>query len=94
MKVVEEVIDFENAPQVKDALLKAVAAGDLTVDLSEVKRADSAALSALLSAARRAESSGKRLVIERVPADLETLARLYGVEALLGLSLEKKAGVR
>lgn len=91
MKVVEEVIDFENAPEVKDALLKAVAAGDLTVDLSEVKRADSAALSALLSAARRAESSGKRLVIERVPADLETLARLYGVEALLGLSPQKEA---
>ena len=47
MRVAEEVIDFENAPAVKKELLAAQASGDFTVDLSNVKRADSAALSAL-----------------------------------------------
>ncbi len=89
MRVAEEVIDFENAPAVKKELLAAQASGDFTVDLSNVKRADSAALSALLSACRKAEASGRSLVIESVPADLKTLARLYGVEALLGLPKEK-----
>ena len=89
MRVAEEVIDFENAPAVKKELLAAQASGDFTVDLSNVKRADSVALSALLSACRKAEASGRSLVIESVPADLKTLARLYGVEALLGLPKEK-----
>ncbi len=89
MRVAEEVLDFENAPAVKKELLAAQASGDFTVDLSNVKRADSAALSALLSARRKADASGKDLAIEGVPADLKTLARLYGVEALLGLRKEK-----
>lgn len=89
MRVAEEVIDFENAPAVKKELLAAQASGDFTVDLSNVKRADSAALSALLSARRKVDASWKDLAIEGVPADLKTLARLYGVEALIGLPKEK-----
>ena len=86
MRVAEEVIDFENAPAVKRELLRAQASGDFTVDLSDVKRADSAALSVLLSARRKAEAL---LAIEGLPADLKTLARLYGVEEILGLPVEK-----
>lgn len=96
MRVAEEVIDFENAPAVKRELLRAQASGDFTVDLSDVKRADSAALSVLLSARRKAEACSKksrsargRLAIEGLPADLKTLARLYGVEEILGLPVEK-----
>lgn len=89
MRVAEEVIDFENAPAVKRELLRAQASGDFTVDLSDVKRADSAALSELLSARRKAEALGGRLAIEGLPADLKTLARLYGVEEILGLPVEK-----
>lgn len=89
MRVAEEVIDFENAPAVKRELLRAQASGDFTVDLSDVKRADSAALSVLLSARRKAEALRGRLAIEGLPADLKTLARLYGVEEILGLPVEK-----
>ena len=89
MRVAEEVIDFENAPAVKRELLRALASGDFTVDLSDLKRADSAALSVLLSARRTAEALGGRLAIEGLPADLKTLARLYGVEEILGLPVEK-----
>ncbi|KAB7650589.1 STAS domain-containing protein [Sutterella seckii] len=89
MRVAEEVIDFENAPAVKRELLRAQASGDFTVDLSDVKRADSAALSVQLSARRKAEALGGRLAIEGLPADLKTLARLYGVEEILGLPVEK-----
>ena len=80
MRVAEEVIDFENAPAVKRELLRALASGDFTVDLSDVKRADSAALSVLLSARRKAEALGGRLAIEGPPADPKTLARLHGVQ--------------
>ena len=89
MRVAEEVIDFENAPAVKRELLRAQASGDFTVDLSDVKRGDCAALSVLLSARRKAEALGGRLAIEGLPADLKTLARLYGVEEILGLPVEK-----
>lgn len=85
MKTAEERIDFENARRVKTALLAAIDAGDGVVDLSSVRRADSAALSVLLAARRRALAKGVECRIVGLPEDLRTLARLYGVEPLLGL---------
>ncbi|MDO5531280.1 lipid asymmetry maintenance protein MlaB [Sutterella sp.] len=86
MKVTEEVLNFENAVAFKASLLKAIDAGDLSCDLSNVKRADSAALSALLSARRRAKALGRDYEIRGLPSDLVTLARLYGVTEILAAS--------
>lgn len=85
MKTAEERIDFENVRRVKAAVIAAIDAGDGVVDLSGVKSADSAALSVLLAAERRALARGLECRIVGLPENLRTLARLYGLEPLLGL---------
>ncbi|KZE33332.1 STAS domain-containing protein [Crenobacter luteus] len=53
------------------------------VDLAGVTAADSAALALLLEARRAAREAGRDLAFSGVPSGMLTLARLYGVEALL-----------
>lgn len=55
------------------------------VDASELADFDSSAVALLLEARRRAAARGRALRIEGAPAQLVELARLYGVEELLGL---------
>ena len=59
------------------------AAGELTVDLSAVSEADSAALALLFDWMRAAREGGHALTVTGVSADLHTLAALYGVDELL-----------
>ncbi len=58
-------------------------AGVRTVDLGEVTELDSSLLAVLLAWRREARAASAELVIENLPAGLETIARLYGVESLL-----------
>lgn len=58
-------------------------AGAQTIDLSEVTELDSSLLAVLLAWRREARAANVELVIEHLPAGLETIARLYGVESLL-----------
>ncbi|MDX1374818.1 MAG: STAS domain-containing protein [Burkholderiales bacterium] len=58
-------------------------AGVRTIDLGEVTELDSSLLAVLLAWRREAHAAGAELSIERLPEGLETIARLYGVEALL-----------
>lgn len=58
-------------------------AGVHTVDLGEVTELDSSLLAVLLAWRREARAASAELVIENLPAGLETIARLYGVESLL-----------
>ena len=53
------------------------------VALSDVRAVDSAGVAVLLSWRRRAAAEGKRLSFVDVPASLQALAELYGVEDLL-----------
>ncbi|AXK39190.1 STAS domain-containing protein [Crenobacter cavernae] len=53
------------------------------VDLAAVSVADSAALALLLDARRTSIDAGRALAFCNLPAGLVSLARLYGVEALL-----------
>ncbi|MDT3670840.1 MAG: STAS domain-containing protein [Aromatoleum sp.] len=59
------------------------AAGELTVDLSAVSEADSAALALLFDWMRAAREGGHTLSVTGVSAELRTLAALYGVDELL-----------
>lgn len=59
------------------------AAGDCTIDLSEVSDADSATLALLFDWQRTARAAGHRLKVCNLPAGLKSLANLYGVSALL-----------
>jgi phospholipid transport system transporter-binding protein len=53
------------------------------VDLSGLSHADSAALAVLLALRRRAAAESRRLVFASVPAMLDSLARVYGIEDIL-----------
>ena len=55
----------------------------LTVDLSEVTRVDSAALALLLEWLRRARAEGRGLRYEGLPEKLHAIAALSGVQKLL-----------
>jgi len=58
--------------------------GVRAVDLSEVTEMDSSLLAALLTWMRDAKSRGHELTFANLPDALQTIARLYGVEGLLG----------
>jgi phospholipid transport system transporter-binding protein len=54
-----------------------------TIDLSGVTEVDSSALSLLLEWRRDAARSGRAVRFDRLPANLQSLAQLYGVTELL-----------
>ncbi|HEY9103891.1 STAS domain-containing protein [Chitinimonas sp.] len=56
---------------------------ELVLDLSEVSEIDSTALSMLLHWQRDAVAAGRRISLVRPPANLTSLAALYGVEDFL-----------
>ena len=56
-----------------------------TLDLSGVTEVDSAAVSLLLEWHRQAQRRGKRVQFVNLPANLQSLAKLYGVTELLGI---------
>lgn len=61
------------------------AADEPVIDASALQDLDSAAVAVLLDCQRQAHARGKTLRVTGAPAKLGQLARLYGVEALLGL---------
>lgn len=58
----------------------------VTVDAAALTHIDSAALAVLLECKRHAQSHQRELVVVNVPARLQELAKLYGVEDMLGMS--------
>jgi len=63
--------------------LQRLAQEDLLVDFSGVESVDSAAVSMLLGWERAAQHGERKLLVTRLPEDLLSLARLYGVDKLL-----------
>ncbi len=57
--------------------------GDVTVDLSGVTEVDSSAVSLLLEWRRVASAANRRVTFVNLPANLKSLADLYGVSELL-----------
>lgn len=55
----------------------------LTLDFTEVSAADSAALALILQCQREAATLGASLELTNLPAGLDSLARLYGIESQL-----------
>jgi phospholipid transport system transporter-binding protein len=85
VKVEERALTNQNAAAWLDRGREAIAAGDLQIDLSDVRAVDSAAVALLLDWQRAAQARGAALSFGGVPAGIHSLARLYGVTALLGL---------
>jgi phospholipid transport system transporter-binding protein len=64
----------------------AAGSGPLRVDASKLQDFDSSTIALLLHARRQAQAAGRGFEVAGAPAQLAQLARLYGVEELLGLT--------
>lgn len=60
-------------------------AGEVTIDLGAVERADSAGLALLVEWLRQARSADRALRFSRVPEQMLAIARVSGLEAVLPL---------
>jgi phospholipid transport system transporter-binding protein len=78
-------VTLANAASVLDEGRQHLAEGVRTVDLGEVTDLDSALLALILAWLRDARAARRELAFANVPESLQTLSRLYGVEALLPL---------
>lgn len=66
--------------------LRSARNGDLVVDFFHIEKVDSSAVSLMLVWLREARRNKVNLRFEKVPANLISLAKLYGVAELLPLS--------
>ncbi|HEY0062607.1 MAG TPA: STAS domain-containing protein [Telluria sp.] len=78
-----ESLTVQNATAALDQGLAAIRAGQTVFDLASVKVADSSAVAVLLAWKRAARQSGSALAYINVPAGLQSLAALYGVDSFL-----------
>ena len=79
-------IDILNVQNAKAALAQGIAAikaGQTVFDLGSIKTADSSAVAVLLEWKRAARKAGVPLSYVNLPASLQSLAALYGVDAFL-----------
>ena len=79
-----DALTFQNAPAALEQGCAALDAGETVFDLGGVQSADSSALALMLAWERRARAQGRMLKFVNVPANVDALAKLYGVEELIG----------
>jgi len=77
------VLTFDDAIAVLRAADRLPLPASGTVDLRAMAHADSAALAVLLALRRRAKAEGRKLAFAGMPPMLDSLARLYGIDALI-----------
>lgn len=78
-----QTLTVSNAKAALDAGLRAIADGQVQIDLGLVTVADSAAVATLLAWQRAARRGGQALAFSNIPANLQALLDLYGVSELL-----------
>ncbi|MBO9536593.1 STAS domain-containing protein [Herbaspirillum sp.] len=76
-------LTVKNASSVLGEGLSAIAAGQASIDVSGVTAVDSSAVATLLAWRRAAQARGAALDFGTLPANLQSLADLYGVSPLL-----------
>lgn len=79
-----DALTFESAQVALEQGVAALAAGETVFDLGGVKSADSSAVALMLAWQRRAQAQGRSLKFINVPGNVDAMAKLYGVEGLLG----------
>ena len=79
-----DALTFQNAQAAMEQGCAALAAGETVFDLGGIQAADSSALALMLAWQRRAQAHGRKLSFVNVPANVDALARLYGVDGLIG----------
>jgi phospholipid transport system transporter-binding protein len=78
-----ESLTLANARLVLAEGLRAIAAGQPEIDLSQLAAVDSSAVATLLAWKRAAAARNAPLALKNAPASLQSLAELYGVAELL-----------
>ncbi|MEH6460569.1 STAS domain-containing protein [Chitinimonas sp. JJ19] len=76
-------LTLDSICRVQAEVAGSLSAPELLIDLSEVSEIDSTAVSLLLHWQRDALAQGRRIALSQPPANLTSLAALYGVEAFL-----------
>jgi phospholipid transport system transporter-binding protein len=79
-----DALTFQSARAALEQGCAALDAGETVFDLGGVRAADSSALALMLVWQRRAQAEGRKLTFINVPANVDALARLYGVDGLIG----------
>lgn len=82
---VEGVLQMRSVRAVLEASARLPSVESQVVDLAGVKRVDSSAVALLLEWLREARARNRQIRYRNVPADLLSIARLCGVEALIPL---------
>jgi phospholipid transport system transporter-binding protein len=78
-----EALTFHNAKAALALGCAAIGAGQTVFDLGSVRQADSSGVAVLLAWKRKAHQAGLALAYVNLPASLQSLATLYGVDAFL-----------
>jgi phospholipid transport system transporter-binding protein len=81
--VVQGPVTMANVTRVLEEGSRVFQGAEVVVDLSGVTEVDSAAVSLLLEWRRLALAANRRIEFTNVPANLKSLADLYGVAGLL-----------
>jgi phospholipid transport system transporter-binding protein len=76
-------LTVENSASLLNELKPHLERGIQTLDLSAVEKVDSAALALIFSSLRQSRAAGHELRLAGLPANILTLAELYGVAELL-----------
>ncbi|MBS0336981.1 MAG: STAS domain-containing protein [Proteobacteria bacterium] len=79
-------VTLKNVTAVLEEGLTEVRAGVSTIDMAEVSELDSSLLAATFAWVREGRLANRALTVANLPAGLQTLAQLYGVEELLPLT--------
>ena len=83
-------LTFETVTSMLDESERMFAAHEhIEVDMSGVRRADSAGLALLIEWLSRAQSAGRRIEYANIPAQIAAVARISEVEALLSGGSER-----
>lgn len=86
MSVAIASLSFSSAKTALQTGLEAIGNGSATFDLNGITQADSSGIAVMLAWQRAAKAKGMRLAFINVPDNILSLAALYGVTDLLGLT--------
>ncbi len=86
MRVDAVDMSLANAAELAGLGIAAIQRGDASFDLSAVRTCDSSALVVLLAWQRTAQAAGGSIEVSGVPADMLSLATVYGVDTILPIS--------
>lgn len=79
-------LSMASVPELLRQLQWPKTSGELTLDLQEVKRADSAGVALLIEWQRYAKRQQQVLHFQHIPSQMLAIARLSGVDKLLALT--------